>query len=162
MTNGHKFSGAVLATLFAGFMGGTALAADTVVKVSMWDNGADKEMVTNMAMGGDGDHAMANMGFKLSQDTVKAGEITFEVTNDSKETVHEMLIMPLADGMLPPINAELNEIDEDKAGALGEVAETEPGKTGAVSFNLKPGKYLLACNIAGHYTSGMWAVFTVE
>ncbi len=162
MTNGLKFTGAVLAMVFAGFMAGTALAADAVVKVSMWDKGASVAMVTNLAMGGTGDMAMASMGLKLSQDTVKAGEITFEVTNDSKDTIHEMLVVPLADGVLPPINTELNEINEDTAGALGEVAETEPGKTGAVSFNLKPGKYLLACNIAGHYTNGMWAVFTVE
>jgi len=151
-----------LGTIFAGCMATAALADGTVIKVSFWDNGADKEMVTTMAMGSDGDQRLANMGIKLSQDTVKAGEVTFEATNDSKDTVHEMLVIPLKDGALPPVKTAENEIDEDTAGALGEIEETDPGKAGSVTFNLVPGKYLLACNIAGHYTNGMWTVLTVE
>ena len=30
--------------------------------------------------------------------------MTFEATNDSKDTVHEMLVMPKVDGALPPVN----------------------------------------------------------
>jgi uncharacterized cupredoxin-like copper-binding protein len=67
----------------------------------------------------------------------------------------------MGDSPPPYIEAE-NRIDEDAAEAIGEVEETEPGQSGSANFNLKPGKYLLVCNIPGHYLSGMWAFLTVE
>lgn len=152
----------VWAAAFAACLPGIAYADGTTVQVKFWDHGAGMDMVTDMLPGGSGDHSKANMGMTLSQDTVPAGEVTFHATNDSKETVHEMLVIPLKDGALPPVKTAENEIDEDTAGALGEIAETEPGKDGTVTFNLQPGTYLLACNIAGHYTNGMWVQLTVK
>nr|WP_281015688.1 sulfocyanin-like copper-binding protein [Mesorhizobium sp. M00.F.Ca.ET.216.01.1.1] len=32
----------------------------------------------------------------------------------------------------------------------------------ALRLDLKPGTYLLFCNIPGHFTSGMWTIFTVK
>lgn len=151
-----------LGAIIAGCMATAAMADGTIINVSFWDKGADQQLVTTMAMGGTADHSMGNMGIKLSQDTAKAGEVTFQAVNDSKETIHEMLVIPLKEGALPPFKTAENEIDEDTAGALGEIEEVDPGKTGAVTFNLAPGKYLLACNIPGHYTNGMWAVLTVQ
>ncbi|HEY3147479.1 MAG TPA: hypothetical protein VGJ75_14075, partial [Dongiaceae bacterium] len=106
--------------------------------------------------------ADSNMGIKINKKTVKAGEVTFKVTNASKETVHEMLVLPApADGKFPYDEKEAK-FDEDKAGSLGEVEETDPGKTGALTLNLKPGKYILTCNVANHFANGMWTTFTVE
>jgi uncharacterized cupredoxin-like copper-binding protein len=155
------------AVLALGMSLGTVLSAParadgTVVKVTLWDHGATMEMVTNMTPDGKGDHSKSNMGITLAPDTVPAGEVTFEASNDSKETVHEMLVIPVKDGAWPPVKTAENEINEDTAGALGEVEETEPGKTGSLTLTLAPGKYLLACNIAGHYTNGMWAELTVK
>ena len=45
---------------------------------------------------------------------------------------------------------------------LGEVEEIEPGKTGKVTLDLAPGKYLLLCNIVGHYQLGMKTVLQVK
>ena len=103
------------------------------------------------------------MGIKASPGAVKAGEITFNVTNDSKDTVHEMIVMYLANPgkPLPYLEAE-NRVDEDKAGDKGEVSELDPGKSGTLTVELKAGKYLLICNVPGHYGAGMWAEFTVE
>jgi uncharacterized cupredoxin-like copper-binding protein len=50
---------------------------------------------------------------------------------------------------------------KDKAGDKGEVSELEPGKSGRLTINLKPGKYLLICNVAGHFVAGMWSPFEV-
>ena len=152
----------LVTTIWMGLLASSALADGTTISVTLWDNGADKEMVTDLGMSGSGDHTMANMGIKLSQDAVKAGEVTFELTNASKETVHEMLVIPLQGDEPPPFNAEDNEVNEDTAGALGEIEETEPGKTGSATFNLVAGKYLLVCNIAGHYANGMWVVLTAQ
>jgi uncharacterized cupredoxin-like copper-binding protein len=139
-----------------------AFADATTITISLWDNGADKEFVTTMGYGGNADMSMANMGIKLSQDVVKAGSITFAVANNSKETIHEMLILPLKDGAPPPVNESEAKIDEETAGDLGEVAELDPGKSGSTTLDLAPGRYLLSCNIAGHYMNGMWVVLTVE
>ena len=107
--------------------------------------------------------SMANMGVKLSVDKVKAGTVTFQMTNDSKGTIHEMLVIPIKDGIQgPAINDKEVKIDEETARALGEVAELDPGKNGSLTLELTPGQYLLTCNIAGHYMNGMWTVLTVE
>ena len=74
-----------------------------------------------------------------------------------------MIVMFLADPKkpLPYIDAE-NRVDEDKAGDKGEVSELDPGKSGSLTVDLKAGKYLLICNVPGHYGAGMWAEFTVN
>ena len=79
------------------------------------------------------------------------------------DPVHEMIVMYLAEPgkPLPYLEAE-NRVDEDKAGDKGEVSELDPGKSGSLTVELKAGKYLLICNVPGHYGAGMWAEFTVD
>jgi uncharacterized cupredoxin-like copper-binding protein len=146
-------------------MAGPSQAAGTVVNVSLWDKGAETAMVTDLGFPAAGkDMSKVTMGIALSTDTVKAGEITFEVLNSSKDTIHEMIITRLRDlTMLFPYNSSESKVDEDKMpDILGEVSELEPGKTGALRLDLKPGKYLLFCDVPGHFTSGMWTIFTVK
>src|SRR6478752_9373646 len=95
--------------------------AATVVDVSLFDKGAATEMATGLAYAMPGmDMAKATMGIKLSQDTAKAGVVTFKVTNDSKDTIHEMIVMYMKDPTkaLPYLDNE-NRVDEDKAGDKG-------------------------------------------
>ncbi len=107
--------------------------------------------------------ATANMGITLSAKSVNAGKVTFEANNDSKDVVHEMVVAPLAspDAILP-FNEGEGKVDEDAAGHIGEVAELEPGQSGALTVNLKPGTYILYCNIPGHYMAGMWTTIEVK
>jgi uncharacterized cupredoxin-like copper-binding protein len=140
----------------------TAFAA-TIVKVDLWDKGAGTEMATNLAYGTAGmDMSKATMGVKATPATAHAGVVSFEVTNTSKDTVHEMIVMYLADPTqaLPYIVAD-SKVDEDKAGDKGEVSELDPGKSGTLTVALKPGKYILICNVAGHFMAGMWTPFEV-
>lgn len=141
----------------------SAVWADSTVKVELWDKGAAAEMATDLGYAKPlVNNANASMGVKLSVDSVPAGVVTFEVANASKDTVHELLVMPLDDaGALMPYLANDSKIDETKAGSKGEVSELAFGKTGAVTLTLTPGKYLLVCNIANHYMAGMWTAFTV-
>ena len=144
-------------------MSSVAGQAASVVKVSLFDKGTAAEMPTGIFYATPGvDMSKATMGMKLSQASAKAGVVTFQVTNDSKETIHEMIVMFLQDPTkpLPYIDAE-NRVDEDKAGDKGEVSELDPGKSGALTVPLKAGKYLLICNVPGHYGAGMWTEFTV-
>lgn len=147
---------------------GQVLARGSIVKVSLWDKGAKA-----MDMSGHGEmmgmgmskpgNKMPMAGIRASSHTVPAGEVTFEVTNSSKHMVHEMVISPIKDTKTPlPYDKAGNRVDEDAAGHLGEVAELAPGKKGALRLTLKPGSYILYCNVAGHYASGMWTVLTVK
>ena len=144
-------------------MSPVASRAATVVDVSLFDKGAETEMATGLAFATPGmDMGKATMGIKLSPDTAKAGVVTFKVTNASKDTVHEMIVMYMKDPTkaLPYIEKE-NRAGEDKSADKGEVSELDPGKSGSVTVALKAGKYLLICNVPGHFGAGMWTEFTV-
>ena len=164
--NAMLTAAAVTLTLFTG----QAYAAGTVIKVSLWDKGAmsmgmvGKGPMMGMAMGTPGSHmSMGPMGIKVSTHAAKAGQVTFAVTNDSTQMVHEMVLSPVKDDKTPlPYDKAGQKVDEDAAGHLGEVAELEPGKKGALTVDLKPGKYILYCNIPDHYILGMWTLITVK
>jgi uncharacterized cupredoxin-like copper-binding protein len=121
-------------------------AADATVKVDMWDKP-------------DG-----SQGMDLSVATVPAGKVTFEVANVSKnEEEHEFLIAKtdLAPDQLPMTQAGAR-VDESKLSGLEELGDLEPGKSGKLTLDLTPGKYLLFCNEEGHFAAGMYAYLTVE
>jgi uncharacterized cupredoxin-like copper-binding protein len=161
-------------TLACGFAAtvsaGQVWARSTVVKVSLWDKGATAMNMLGhgemrgMGMGKTGNKMpMAPMGIRVSSHTVPAGDVTFEVTNSSRHMVHEMVISPVKDTQSPlPYDKAGNHVDEDAAGHLGEVAELAPGKKGALRLTLKPGTYILYCNVPGHYAIGMWTLLTVK
>ena len=46
--------------------------------------------------------------------------------------------------------------------SVGEISELDGGKSAAKTFDLKPGKYVLVCNIPAHYKLGMYGVLTVR
>jgi uncharacterized cupredoxin-like copper-binding protein len=152
---------AAMMLLAAGTAAFAGQDAANTINVTLWDKGADAEMKTDMGVGMSGDHSMANMGLKLSQDHVKAGDITFKVSNSSKDAVHEMIVIPYpASGKLPYSDKDAK-FDEDAAKSQGEVSELDPGKDGAVTLKLSPGKYILSCNVPNHFANGMWTVLTV-
>ena len=115
-----------------------------VIDVQIWDTGTQATMSMDMGIGGTADKSAATMGIKLSTTTAKAGKVTFNVVNTSKDTVHEMVVLRYKDGEKLPYSAADMKLNEDAAGHLGEVSELEPGKSGSVTLGLKPGKYLVA------------------
>ena len=116
-----------------------------------------------MMMGtGGADMTMAMLGVKVDLEQVKAGTVTFDVANASKDIVHEMVLSPVnADEMQLPYLAADYKVDEDASMHLGEVSKLDPGKAGSVTVELSPGTYALYCNIPGHFQSGMWTKITV-
>ena len=141
--------------------------ADSTIKAELWDRGGMMDMSKNMGMGMGmgmgGNMKMAIMGITVDKATVPAGKVTFDVKNISKETVHEMLVSPIkgADVTLPFIANE-NRVDEEASGDLGEVSELDPGKSGSLTLDHKPGLYALFCNVPGHFTAGMWTTIEVK
>lgn len=147
--------------------GGTAFAAQVAtVHVTLWDKGPDSATPDDahpMGLGSGADMKMAMLGVKSDVATVAAGTVTFEVTNASKDIVHEMILSPApADGKMLPYLADQYKVDEDAAGHLGEVSELDPAKKGALTVDLKPGKYILFCDIPAHFMNGMWTEITVQ
>ncbi len=160
-----------------------AMAAPTTIKVALLDMTASNQNIAGMRgeggqgygmMGGGGrGYGMMGRGFGngmgpgmmsigLDTDTVKAGEVTFDVTNWSRTLVHEMLVVAVDNPQAElPYDADDERVVEDKINSLGETEEMQPKATKAVTLDLKPGTYLLLCNVAGHYAAGMWTVLTV-
>ena len=84
---------------------------------------------------------------------VRAGNVTF-IANNLGRVPHELMVerMPIKfDSPLHP--------NEDAA--QGMIDDMDPGKSGRMTVRLKPGKYMLFCNVAGHYAAGQRTVFTV-
>ena len=135
------------------------------VNISLWDKEGPMDMSKNMGMGMGmhGNMMMAMMGIRATPTLLPQGKVKFKVTNNSKTVIHEMLIAPIpsVDSVLPYIEAE-NRVDETKAGDLGEVSELDPGKSGELVLDMKPGNYVLFCNVPGHYGAGMWTTITVK
>ena len=138
--------------------------ADATVTASLWDKGVmDMSKPMMMGMGMHANMKMAMMGINIDQKSVAAGKITFDVTNASKETIHEMLVAPITDeNVVLPFIANENRVDEEAAKDLGEVSELDPEKSGTLTLDLKPGNYVLYCNIPGHFMAGMWTVLNVK
>lgn len=149
--------------------GTPSLAADkTIVQVNMWDHGPDSmdafDMDNRVMLGTPGAayKDSAPMGFDLNKYVVPAGMVEFVATNTSSSIEHEMLVIPITDVTKAlPYNTDDERLDEDAAGSLGEVEETQPGETGSVTLELAPGTYMLTCNIPFHYAMGMWTLLTV-
>lgn len=102
--------------------------------------------------------------FKPSTTSVKAGKVTFDVDNVGA-MVHEMVVYKLAAGEKPDgLKMDGAKAVENESQNMGEVESDElgPGKKGSVTVDLKPGNYILLCNVAGHYKKGMFKAFTVS
>jgi uncharacterized cupredoxin-like copper-binding protein len=97
--------------------------------------------------------------FKIapSVSTAPAGKVTFVATNAGHVT-HEMVVVRTdkRPGQL------LHGARASEAGSVGEIGEFKPGLTKRVTLRLKPGHYLLLCNVAGHFKAGMFKNFIVK
>jgi uncharacterized cupredoxin-like copper-binding protein len=99
---------------------------------------------------------MGMMSIRSDQSSIKAGTVSFDVTNWSRSFVHDVLIIAVDNpNAALPYNYAEAKVAEDQVKVLGEIADLQPNALGAVDVALTPGSYLLICNIAGHYATGM-------
>ena len=113
--------------------------------------------------------SLEEWSISLDKTTVKAGNINFRVTNKGPDDVHEFVVVKtdLAPDALP---SDSQQIDENGADIeiIGEIEGIKVGTDVHVSsMDLKPGNYVLICNIwdedeqESHYHEGMQVAFTV-
>ena len=126
----------VVALVLAGFAAHEAfgLGAKTVVRVT------EKEFTINAVPA-----------------SAKPGRVTFVVKNAGK-LEHELVVVKtnLAPGKLPLKGTKASE-----AGRVGKIPPFKPGATKQLSLDLKAGKYVLFCNVSGHYKLGQRTGFKV-
>jgi uncharacterized cupredoxin-like copper-binding protein len=102
------------------------------------------------------------MMIATSAESVGAGKVTFDVTNKSSDIEHEFLIARLRGAPEDvPIDEANGIVKEAALDGVRELGDLEPGNSGILTLDLKPGKYLLFCNLPGHFASGMYQVLTV-
>jgi uncharacterized cupredoxin-like copper-binding protein len=86
---------------------------------------------------------------------VSAGDHVFQVHNKGPDD-HELIVVRQEDGAELPFRTDGITLDEDafqhqEAGAL----EPQVPGTHELRVHLKPGHYVLFCNMSGHYLGGM-------
>jgi uncharacterized cupredoxin-like copper-binding protein len=110
-----------------------------------------------------GESAMAGMRVVLDLEKVKAGRVTLVADNQSKNLVHEVVIVAVTTpAKALPYDEKKQQVIESRIRKLGEIANLKPGASGKLTLNLRPGNYLLICNQPGHYKAGMSAPLIVE
>ena len=88
--------------------------------------------------------------------SVKAGSVTFKIKNRGLlDHTFAIVKTSIAASKLPVKN------DRVTLKPIKDVGPFKPGKGGTLTLNLKPGKYVLYCNIKGHYKGGQRIAFTV-
>jgi uncharacterized cupredoxin-like copper-binding protein len=103
---------------------------------------------------------MTDYKITVNVPSAKAGKIKIGVRNlAAMEHSFEVIKTDLPQDKLP-VDGASAKANED--GKVGEIKSLPAGKSGAVTLDLQPGKYVFICNIAGHYQLGMHTGFTVD
>jgi uncharacterized cupredoxin-like copper-binding protein len=141
---------------------------------------ADKGQVVKVEVG---ESSASTYFIKPDRTTVDAGTVTFAVTNVGA-LYHEFIVYSNVDGVAPgdlPVNEE-NEADLVEENVVGEAPYATPpivppdkkpgdadhriraeGWGAELTVDLEAGKYILLCNLAGHYAQRkQYTAFTVE
>lgn len=108
------------------------------------------------------DKGMQSMRMDLGTEQVKAGNVTFNVTNTSQTLAHEFVVVR-SDKPIETLlyNEQEKEVEESALEVVNEIEDLDPGKSGALTVKLEPGSYILLCNKAGHFKLGMVNHITV-
>jgi uncharacterized cupredoxin-like copper-binding protein len=134
------------------------------------DNSTTTEPATEAGAAGGGakgstlEIKMGEFYFDPKNATAKAGPTTIEAPNEGKSE-HELVLFKsnMNPAKLPTeANGEVSEEKMDEvAEEGGEIADVEAGETKSEDFDLTPGKYVMFCNLPGHYAAGMYGTLTV-
>jgi uncharacterized cupredoxin-like copper-binding protein len=105
---------------------------------------------------------LSNFRMTPALNVAPAGRVTISARNVG--TVEHELIVARVDSDSENLAAKGDRVDEDGLGArvLGEISELKPTAAGAKTFDLKPGNYILFCNLPGHFKLGMFGRLSVS
>jgi hypothetical protein len=83
---------------------------------------------------------------------IPAGGVQLLVTNEGPDA-HELVVARRGRGPLP-ISKDGMRVDEEGLRDSRELEAADPG-TRTLQLNLRPGRYVLFCNMSGHFRGGM-------
>jgi len=90
------------------------------------------------------------------------GEVTFNVKNDGA-VPHEFVAVKSDEAPDKlPLDSATGTADESTLKIAGKINEFAAKATATDSFTLEPGKYMVLCNLPGHFQAGMHTQFTVQ
>jgi uncharacterized cupredoxin-like copper-binding protein len=104
---------------------------------------------------------MGEFYYEPSDVTAKAGTVTITAPNEGNAP-HELVIAKTNDDPAKLPTVEDGSVDEASLDIPGEVEEVEAGATGTATLELSADKYVMFCNLPGHYEGGMYGSLTVE
>ena len=104
-----------------------------------------------------------DFSISLDKQSVPAGTIKLTAANEGA-VVHEFVAFrtDLGVGDLPLENGSVNEKGAGITHIDPEAEDIEPGTSKQVTLHLNPGRYVVLCNVPGHYKAGMSAELTVS
>ena len=100
---------------------------------------------------------MKDRSFQSSTRTVPAGKVMFVVRNAG--TIEHEFVVLRTDRHHHLLSMKSQQASE--AGAKGEIEEFASGRTKRLTLTLAPGKYVLLCNLPGHYKRGQFISLVV-
>ncbi len=92
---------------------------------------------------------------------VNAGTVTLRIHNNGPDQ-HELIVAPVRpDGL--PLRSDGFTVNEEaiQNSEPGSINPQQAGGTTDLTMHLAPGRYVLFCNMEGHYMSGMHTVLVV-
>jgi hypothetical protein len=91
-----------------------------------------------------------------------AGKVRLSLYNHGPDT-HELIVVREDAGPLPVRPSGIT-VDEDglEAVTAGELEPGPPGSERELTLHLEPGRYVLFCNMSGHYMGGMHTELVVR
>lgn len=91
----------------------------------------------------------------------RAGEVEFDVQNKGAAP-HEFVVFKTDADPAALTKDATARVDETKYPPVGRTKQLNGGAGESLKVNLTAGKYVLVCNLSGHYDLGMRTAFTVN
>jgi uncharacterized cupredoxin-like copper-binding protein len=103
-----------------------------------------------------------DFAIKASPKRLSPGEVVFHALNRGPDE-HELIVVRARDPKLMLRSDGMTVSEEGlKSSIVGTLEPGQPGSVRQLRVNLKPGRYVLMCNMSGHYMGGMHTVVTVQ
>ncbi|HEY8001501.1 MAG TPA: plastocyanin/azurin family copper-binding protein [Solirubrobacterales bacterium] len=104
---------------------------------------------------------MGEFYYKPDAVEAKAGTVTIDAPN-AGSAPHELVLAKTGDDPARLPTGSDGSVDEEALDVPGEISEVAGGADGTVTLDLDAGKYVIFCNLPGHYSSGMYGSLTVK
>lgn len=92
----------------------------------------------------------------------QSGDVVFRVENQGPDA-HEFLVVRAGASALP-LRSDGLTVNEEllQRRIVGNLETAQPGSVRDLALRLKPGRYVLICNMSGHFMGGMHAMLVVK